>query len=121
MKKALSLLLALTLVFAMAAPASAAYTGRFSRDGTYNDIAYLISASCTTNTARASVSYADPSATVELRLTINCSNGSGGTYWSGEQTGYYVMSRETNYPITDIAATFKILGAQIASVTVNPS
>lgn len=120
MKKALSLLLALTLVFAMAAPASAAYTGRFSRDGTYNDVAYLISAVCNTRDCRASITYADPNTSVSLDLTVYLPEGAGNRSWSGERNGTYSVSQNFNVDIQGIHAIYKINGAQIAAATVNP-
>ena len=121
MKKALSLLLALTLIFAMAAPASAAYTGRFSRDGTYNNVAYLISAVCNTRDCRASITYADPNSTVRLRLTVLAATDdsyliydSGNKYCTAQES---VSGRE----IESISVSYYILGSNIAYAEVDPS
>ena len=120
MKKALSLLLALTLIFAMAAPASAAYTGRFSRDGTYNDVAYLISAVCNSDNCRASISYADPDSAIELSVTVYPANSTSSlTYNSGIKyvsDNYSMSGREIDH----LPASFKLLGTNIASVQVDP-
>lgn len=121
MKKALSLLLALTLIFAMAAPASAAYTGRFSRDDTYNGVAYLISASCTLYTAKASVSYADPSSSVSLRLKVYLQDGDQLIYTPSDTDGNCSVSKSYSTVVEQINAQFTILGTQIAGVYVEPA
>ncbi len=120
MKKALSLLLALTLIFAMAAPASAAeYYGRYSRDETYNNYAYVLTAVCGTNTAQASISYADSSARLQVSLKVYRANGTSDA--PVVNTGYTTAAANSGGSnINRIYTTFKIGSTTVGSATVYP-
>lgn len=109
-KRILSLLLVLILVFALAAPASAAtYVGLFSRDDTHNGHPYLLSARCYNYSARSSVSYADTTVLVMTSVVASLSNGgqiSATSPWSYGAAKAELA--ETSPSITSITATFKI-------------
>ncbi len=121
MKKYTSLFLVLTLVLSMAIPTFAAtYSGRFARDDTYNDIAYLAKATCQERAADASLSYASRTVGIECNMSINTSDEE--TIYRESHVCYnraYVSYSEGDL-VTKINVTYKVAGNTICSAHVVP-
>lgn len=111
--------LAVVLIFTMAIPALAASS--YFYEGTYENIPYEFTASCTTGSARASTGYASTSRTVSTILKVTMSTGETLIYLSGEKMIEASVSMTGDDGSVDEAwCQFTVTGAVTKSTTLKP-
>lgn len=112
--------LALVLIFTMAIPALAASS--YFKEGTYDDVAYQLSASCSSIYAHASTCYGDTSRTVSTTVSVDFTNGESLSYSTGVKTIEARIAIDAGSRTIDTAeCVFVVTGAINRTATLTPA
>lgn len=111
--------LAVVLIFTMAIPALAASS--YTYEGTYDNVPYQFTASCTTSSAQANTCYGSTNRTVSTTVTVKYTSGATLTYSTEEKTlEAKVVVEAGSKTIDQAVCTFRITGAVTRSTTISP-